>query len=249
MAVLRLQGVTKEFDLGHSTYRALDKVDLVVEGREVVSIMGPSGAGKTTLLTIAGALQRPTSGVAELDGRAIQALSQAELAKIRRQKVGFVFQGFNLLQALTALENVQYVFELGGQRGRHARNRAMELLSMLGLEKRAHERPRRLSGGEQQRVAIARAFANDASIILADEPTANLDAERAQDVIETLRALSRDLARPVVMVTHDLRTHRFADRVFWLESGQLRAISHEEVGALGEGAAAAPQGQAPVVSP
>jgi putative ABC transport system ATP-binding protein len=244
MSVLQLIGVTKDYPVGNSTFRALDNVDLEVEGREVVGIMGPSGAGKTTMLTVAGGLQRPTSGKVIVDGMEIQSLSQKELSKVRREKIGFVFQSFNLLQALTAVENVQYVCELAGYRGKIARARAFELLSMLGLEHRADEKPARLSGGEQQRVAIARAFANDSSIILADEPTANLDYARSIEVMETLRALSRDLLRPVVMVTHDLRTHHFADRLLWLESGHLELIGHEDVAERGAGKAAPASGEA-----
>jgi putative ABC transport system ATP-binding protein len=235
MSVLVLEDVTKDYPTGSRTYRALESVNLTLADNEVVAVMGPSGAGKTTMLTISGALQRATAGEVRIDGRSLTGLTEAQLAAVRREKVGFVFQSFNLLQSLTAVENVQYVLELGGFRGKHARNRALDLLSMLGMDNRANEMPRSLSGGEQQRVAIARAFANNGVFVLADEPTANLDHERALRVMEIMKALSRDMGRPVLMVTHDLRTHHFADRLFWLEGGKLEPVSHEELAIKGVG--------------
>jgi putative ABC transport system ATP-binding protein len=204
-------------------------VNLDVNAGEVVAVMGPSGSGKTTLLTIAGALQHPTSGQVELEGISLNDKSEPELARIRRERIGFIFQSFNLLQSLTALENVQYALELRGIRGGQARARARQLLAMLGLETRMQQLPKRLSGGEQQRIAVARAFATGGSIILADEPTANLDEARALGLMELLKALSRDLGPPIVMVTHDLRIHRYADRTFWLEGGHLRALDPRQL--------------------
>jgi putative ABC transport system ATP-binding protein len=221
---LRLSNVTKTFPVAGGSFTALDGVSLEVQSGEVVAILGPSGAGKTTLLTIAGALRRPTSGVVEVAGEEIQGLSQVELARVRREKVGFIFQSFNLFQALTALENVQYVLELHGLRGRHARARAQQVLTMLGMEKRLHQRPKDLSGGEQQRIAVARAFASGGELILADEPTANLDRERSIGLMELLRALSRDLGPPILMVTHDNRVQHLVDRSFWLEGGHLKGV-------------------------
>ncbi len=231
--VLRLEHVTKSFEIGGTTVRALDDVSLEVRSGEVVAIMGPSGSGKTTMLTIAGALQQPTSGTVELNGQPLQNCSQAELSKVRREQIGFIFQSFNLLQALTASENVQYALELRGIKGKAARDRARNLLGMLGLENRLNQLPGRLSGGEQQRVAVARAFANGGSLILADEPTANLDHARSISLMEMLKALSRDLGPPVVMVTHDLRIHQLADRLFWLEGGHLRPVTPEEIHIVG----------------
>jgi putative ABC transport system ATP-binding protein len=228
MAVLQLRGVTKDFKLGDRTVRALDNVDLDVEEREVVALLGPSGSGKTTLLTIAGALQRPTSGTVEVAGVRIEKMSERQLAAVRREKVGFIFQSYNLLAALTALENVQYMLELKGYRGKHARDRALGLLEMLGLGHRANQLPKRLSGGEQQRVAVARAFAAGGEIILADEPTANLDNTRAVELAGLLRALSRDFGTPLLMVTHDARASQVADRLLWLEDGTIRPVSNAE---------------------
>ncbi len=229
MSVLRLSRVVKEFKLGDRSVRALDEVDLELGEREVVALLGPSGSGKTTLLTIAGALQRPTSGEVEVAGIAIHSMGERALAKVRRDKVGFIFQSYNLLAALTALENVIYMLELKGYRGQAARQRAMGILDMLGMANRANELPKRLSGGEQQRVAVARAFASGGELILADEPTANLDHQRATDLAGLLRAMSRDMNIPLLMVTHDSRVTRFADRLLWLEDGHLRNVSEDEL--------------------
>jgi len=229
MSILKLTNVTKEYAIGDRKMRALDNVNFELDDREVVGLLGPSGSGKTTLLTIAGALQRPTSGTVEVAGIEIQDMREKELAKLRREKIGFIFQSYNLLAALTALENVQYMLELKGFRGKHAKERAHGILAMLGMGHRANELPKRLSGGEQQRVAVARAFASGGDLILADEPTANLDHERATELTMTLRALSRDLAIPILMVTHDFRSSQHADRLFWLEDGHLRPIDHADV--------------------
>ena len=226
-SILSMVNVTKVFGEGPGSTRALDGVDLEITEREVVAVMGPSGAGKTTMLTIAGALQRPTSGEVRLDGERIDNLPEKRMAELRRKKIGFIFQAYNLLQALTAVENVQMALELNGLRGKHARERAAGLLGMLDMGSRMNELPKRLSGGEQQRVAVARAFANNASIILADEPTANLDSTRAAELMGLVRATSRDMGRPVLMVTHDLRVHHLVDRMLWLEEGHLTAIERD----------------------
>lgn len=219
--LLRLVGVTKVFGEGASLVRVLDNIDLEVTGGTVTAIMGPSGAGKTTLLTIAGALQRPTSGQVEVMGERIEALPQGQLATLRRLKIGFVFQSANLLEALSARENVEYMVDLAGDRRGLGKERAIELLRMVGLEKRMDARPKQLSGGEQQRVCVARALANRAQLILADEPTANLDSKRAAEIMGLLRSLSRDMDCGVLLVTHDVRAREQADRAFWLEDGHL----------------------------
>ncbi|MGI8926817.1 MAG: ABC transporter ATP-binding protein [Tepidiformaceae bacterium] len=231
MAILVMSQVTKVYGKGSGAVLTLDAIDLELQASEVVAVMGPSGAGKTTLLTIAGALQRPTSGTVEVAGEAIHGLPERELARVRREQVGFVFQSFNLLMALTALENVQYAMELGGQRGGNTRERAKALLGMLGLGHRLDQLPKLLSGGEQQRVCIARAIANNAPLLLADEPTANLDTQRATDLMGLLRALARDQGQGVLLVTHDLRAHHLADRLLWLEDGHLGPITPAEIAA------------------
>ncbi len=244
MSILKLVQVTKEFSLGERKVVALQAVDFELGAQEMVALLGPSGSGKTTLLTIAGALQRPTSGTVEIDGTQIEKMNESQLAVVRREKVAFIFQSYNLLAALTALENVQYMLELKGYRGRHARERAKGLLDMLSLGHRANELPKRLSGGEQQRVAVARAFASDAKLILADEPTANLDYERATELVNLLKALSRDLAIPVLMVTHDYRSAGHADRLFWLEGGAMRPVAAEQVARMAPPVMVRPEGVA-----
>jgi ABC-type lipoprotein export system ATPase subunit len=235
MAMLELRDVSKEYRAGERRFKVLDCVDLALDQGEVVAVLGPSGAGKTTLLTIAGALQQPTAGAVELDGVTISGLSEGRRAAIRREQVGFVFQSMNLLQSLTALENVRYALELAGFRGRHAHERARELLAMLDLGHCDTKLPKLLSGGEQQRVAIARAFANRAKVVLADEPTASLDHAHATEVMDLLRALGHDLATPVLMVTHDLRIHSYADRLLWLEGGRLEPVTAAGLAARGVG--------------
>ena len=240
MSKLKLTHVTKEYALGERRVRALDEIDFELGDQELVALLGPSGSGKTTLLTIAGALQRATSGTIEVAGREIQGFSERDLTQLRRDHIGFIFQSYNLFAALTALENVQYMVELKGARGKYAKQRAMGILEMLGMGARAHELPKRLSGGEQQRVAVARAFASGGDLILADEPTANLDHVRAIELTELLRALSRDLAIPVLMVTHDFRASQFADRLLWLEEGHLTPITHEAFTAMAPTSLASP---------
>ena len=182
--VLRMTQVTKTYGSGDAAVHALDGVDFNIEAGEVVVVMGPSGAGKTTFLTIAGALLTPTSGSVEISGVNITALSEKELPDVRRERIGFVFQSFNLLEALSAIENVTLVMLDGSPKSRGAVNRARELMSMLGLGHRLKSLPKQLSGGKKQRVAIARALANNPDLILADEPTANLDSKRGREVMQ-----------------------------------------------------------------
>jgi putative ABC transport system ATP-binding protein len=213
--------VTKVYGAGDAAVTALDSVDFSVHGGEVVMIMGPSGAGKTTFLTIAGALLRPTSGTVEIAGTDITRLRENDLPAVRRENVGFIFQSFNLLEALTALENVRLV--MTDTTSRTAANRARELLSMLGLGHRLKSLPKQLSGGEKQRVAIARALANNPDLILADEPTANLDSARGREVMHLLRQIALDMGQSVVIVSHDHRIREVTHRVLWLEDGRFRA--------------------------
>jgi putative ABC transport system ATP-binding protein len=220
--VLEMRGLTKVYGSGEAAVSALDAVDFQVRREEVVIVMGPSGAGKTTFLTIAGALLRPTSGQVIVDGVDITALEERELASVRQEKIGFVFQNFNLLESLTALENVALVLNARGVKGKHAFSRAVSLMHTFGLERRQTHLPRDLSGGEKQRVAIARALANNPVLILADEPTANLDWRRGREVMQLLRMVARDFGKAVIIVSHDHRTREVADRVMWLEDGRFR---------------------------
>ncbi|MCH8813485.1 MAG: ATP-binding cassette domain-containing protein [Chloroflexi bacterium] len=219
---LRLRGVTKIYSLADSEVIALDTVDFEAQAGQVVVIMGPSGAGKTTFLTIAGTLMKPTSGTIEVAGIETTKLKEKELASIRRENVGFIFQSFNLLESLTALENVRVVAAGGITAPASDTNRARELLNMFGLDHRLHSLPRQLSGGEKQRVAIARSLMNNPEIILADEPTGNLDYKRGQEVMELLLQISVELRKAVVIVSHDHRVREVAHRSLWLQDGSFR---------------------------
>ncbi|GAB4528507.1 MAG: ABC transporter ATP-binding protein [Anaerolineales bacterium] len=222
--ILELINVNKVYGSGHTAVHAARDIHLRVNPGEIVLIMGPSGSGKTTMLSMAGLLLRPTSGEILIAGKKVNGLSAGEIAAMRLHHLGFVFQSYNLLSALTARENVEVVMNLAGLRGREARQRASELLEMLGLGDRLDHKPADLSGGEKQRVAIARALANDAPLILADEPTGNLDSKTGREVMELLCCgLGRDQGRAIVIVTHDHRLKEIADRVLWLEDGKLYA--------------------------
>lgn len=224
MSVLQFEQVTRTFDLGDRTITALHETDLTLTRGDVALIMGPSGAGKSTLLSMAGTLLRPTSGRIFLSGIEISALSERELPRVRREKIGFIFQQFNLIASMTAIQNVAFVMSLRHVNGRHATQRALELLRVVGMEKRADHLPKKLSGGEQQRVAIARALANNPDLVLADEPTANLDGVHARNVMQTLSMVSREFGATVLAVSHDDRITEMANRVLWLEDGRVRDV-------------------------
>ncbi len=224
-AALHIHQLSKTYGTGDLAVHAVDAVDLDVNTGEVVLIMGPSGSGKTTLLLMLGAMLRPTSGSIEVDGQDLATAPERNLPQLRARHFGFIFQDFNLLGALDANENVQLAANLGGLTGRAARTRAATLLNQVGLAHRAHHRPDQLSGGEKQRVAIARALANDPTVILADEPTANLDSASGRDIARLLRRLASDEGRCVVIVSHDTRLREIADRVLWLEDGAFRELA------------------------
>ena len=220
--VLQAEHLVKVFGSGHTTVRAVDDVSLGIDRSELVLIMGPSGSGKTTLLSMLGALMRPTSGSIEIAGTEVTRLAESELPAIRARSIGFVFQSFNLLEALTVEENILFPARLVRGQLAAARSRASTLIDRLGLAERAHSYPATLSGGEKQRVAIARALINEPPLILADEPTGNLDSQKGQEVMMTLHDVARDEGRSVILVTHDPRVEDVADRVLWLEDGALR---------------------------
>ena len=222
--ILKLSGLTKVFGDGASEVRAVDGVDLIVETGELVLIMGPSGSGKTTLLTMAGGLLRPTAGSVEIDGVVTTGLGGSRLTEVRRKSVGYVFQSFNLWETLSVRENVELALNIAGKDGGRARAEATVLLVSLGLGHRLNFRSRDLSGGEKQRVSIARALANGPRLLLADEPTANLDSKHGHDVMQLLRRIADEGDRAVLVVSHDERIREVADRVLWLEDGRLRAI-------------------------
>jgi ABC-type lipoprotein export system ATPase subunit len=218
---VRVRGLTKTFGEGHAQTRVLDGAELEVGRGEFVAVVGRSGSGKSTLLHLLGGLDRPDSGEIELDGVRIDRMDERGLTAIRRHKIGFVFQAFHLLPELTGAENVLLPARLARD-GAEAAPRAQELLERLGLAPTARRLPTELSGGEQQRLAIARALINDPALVLADEPTGNLDEESGADVLNLLRRLT-DWDRSVVLVTHDRAATSIADRVLRLEGGRLVA--------------------------
>lgn len=222
--ILRADRLTRVFGSGHAEVRAVDDVSFSVPSGQLLLIMGPSGSGKTTLLTMLGGLLRPTSGSVFIDGADVTRLTGRELAAVRRSSVGFIFQSFNLLESLSTIENVEIALNIAGVGGRQATERARQLLVGLGLEERLNFRTRDLSGGEKQRVSIARALANSPRLILADEPTANLDSANGIDAMNLLRDIARSEDRAVIAVSHDQRIREVAGRVLWLEDGRIRDI-------------------------
>jgi len=221
MSILRTQNLHKRYQMGEVTVHALSGVDFLVRKGEFVAIMGPSGSGKSTLLHLLGGLDGPSDGEVTLAGQPLSRLRDNQITLVRRRKVGFIFQFYNLLPTLTAAENVGLPLLIDGQSLDRHREKLNQLLEMVGLEDRKDHKPDQLSGGQQQRVAIARAFANDPEIVLADEPTGNLDSNSGAAILELLRRACKDLGATVVMVTHDPRAASFADRVVFLKDGRI----------------------------
>lgn len=221
MPVLEAIDVSKNFTDGSETTVVLKGASLVLERGQIVALEGPSGSGKTTLLTILGCMLTPTSGRLFLEGREVDLLRTDRLPDYRRRSIGFVFQQYNLFPALTAAENVEYALNLKGQKGHEARREADRLLEAVGLADRRSYLPRDLSGGQKQRVAIARALAGNVPIILADEPTANLDSHSGAQVLELFRRLAQQEDRALLIVTHDPQVRAIADRVVRIRDGVL----------------------------
>jgi len=219
--VLKLENLSRTYDLGKRKVEALRNVNLQVKRGEFVSIMGPSGSGKTTMLNVLGCLDKPTEGKVLLDDVDVTQQPEKELYKIRRSKVGFVFQTFNLLPYLNARENVELPMECIGRPKSERSKRAKELLQTVNLSGREEHRPHRLSAGEQQRVAIARALANDPAIILADEPTGNLDANNKKEIVKLLANLNLTRGTTIIMVTHDIHVASHTERMILLCDGQI----------------------------
>jgi putative ABC transport system ATP-binding protein len=225
-AVIEVKDLTKIYRMGDHEVRALRGVTLTIEAGEFVAVTGPSGSGKSTFMHIAGCLDRPTSGQYMLDGRDVSKTSKDELARVRNQKIGFVFQGFNLLTRTTALDNVELPLLYRSQNGfrsgeRH--KRAMEALGAVGLSERHHHMPNQLSGGQQQRVAIARALINEPSIILADEPTGNLDTRTSIEVMGIFQRLNRDRGITVILITHEIDIAEYGTRLIRFRDGRVVA--------------------------
>jgi putative ABC transport system ATP-binding protein len=219
--VLRAQNLVRDLPSGAGVVHVLRGISMELYRAERVGIIGPSGSGKSTLLGLIGGLDSPTSGQIEIDGEDITRLSEDRLTEVRNEKIGFVFQFFNLVPTLTALENVMLPIEFARKPQFPARKRAADLLTMLGMGDRLHHRPNQLSGGQQQRVAIARALANNPPLLLADEPTGNLDTESGKLVMDALRDLQREIGTTVVIVTHDPAIAGTMDRVLTLIDGRI----------------------------
>jgi putative ABC transport system ATP-binding protein len=219
--ILQTSGLSKQYQMGEVVVEALKDVNFQVQKGEFVAIMGPSGSGKSTLLHLLGGLDNPTDGEISLGGKRLAQLSDDEITIVRRRQVGFIFQFYNLLPTLSAAENVALPLLLDGKRFEDYAARVENLLEIVGLSDRANHKPDQLSGGEQQRVAIARAFVNEPKIVLADEPTGNLDSKSGSVVLELLQKTCKDLNATIVMVSHDPRAAAYADRVVFLKDGQI----------------------------
>ena len=219
MTLLKMQGITKEYKLGKTVVRALRGLDMEIASGEIVAIMGPSGSGKSTLMHILGALDTPISGTATVGGEDLAKLRESQLVTLRGKKVGFVFQTFNLVQTLSALQNVELPMIFQGLPRSERTSRAKDLLARVGLADRIRHKPSELSGGERQRVAVARALANNPEIILADEPTGNLDADSGAAILSLLKDLSDRDGKTVILVSHDPEAAEIADRIVKLRDG------------------------------
>ncbi|MCL6600734.1 MAG: ABC transporter ATP-binding protein [Alicyclobacillus macrosporangiidus] len=235
MSLIEIRDLVREYVIGGQVIRALNGVNLTIERGEFVAIMGPSGSGKSTMMNMIGCLDVPTSGRYVLDGYDVSALSEDQLAELRNQKIGFVFQNFNLLPRMTALENVELPMLYAGVPPRERRERAMEALARVGLENRMHNRPNELSGGQQQRVSIARALVNHPVLLLADEPTGALDSRTTEDILGLFTEL-HEQGNTIVLVTHEPDVGRRAKRIVRFRDGRVEA---DEVVGAGPGEAGA----------
>ena len=222
--IIELEDLARYYEMGGVTIRALDGVDIQVGRGEYVSIVGPSGSGKTTLFNMIGGLDRPTKGRVYIDGVDISQLDAYELAWLRCRKIGYIFQTFNLIPVLTAVENVSLPTVFAGIPRDEGLERAEKLLASVGLGERLQHKPTELSAGQQQRVAIARAMANDPAIILADEPTGNLDLNTGMEIIDLLHGLNRTRGMTLIAATHDLKMIKASDRIVWMRDGKIEKI-------------------------
>jgi len=219
--IIRLKNVTKTYRMGNVDVNAVKGVSLDISQGEFVAVTGPSGSGKSTLMNMIGCLDYPTKGSIYLDDQDISTLEESDLAQIRGKKIGFIFQTFNLIPILSAAENVSLPMIFQGVSKEKRMKRAAELLKIVGLKERIHHKPNELSGGEMQRVAIARSLANDPEVILADEPTGNLDSVNGKIVMETLRNLNKKEKKTIIMVTHDQNLMKYAKRIIRIRDGQI----------------------------
>ncbi|MBT3288524.1 MAG: ABC transporter ATP-binding protein [Victivallales bacterium] len=222
--IVRTQDVRKTYVMGSETVHALAGISLTIEGGEYISIMGPSGSGKSTLFNMVGGLDKPTSGEVYIDEVDIAQLGTHELAWMRCRKIGYIFQTFNLIPVMTALENVTLPMVFAGLDADESRDKGAELLGKVGLGDRINHRPPQMSGGQQQRVAIARALANDPAIILADEPTGNLDLRTGREIISLLTSMKEERGVTIITATHDMKMLDASDRVVWITDGKISRI-------------------------
>jgi putative ABC transport system ATP-binding protein len=236
--VVKTEDVVKEYRMGNNIVRALDGINIEIARGEYISLMGPSGSGKSTLFNMIGALDGPTGGRVYIDGQDMSQLSRSQIAWFRCHRVGYIFQSYNLLPVMSALENVTLPMIFAGLSTKERSKKGEELLNLVGLADRIHHRPDELSGGQRQRVAIARAFANDPTIILADEPTANLDTITGREIIDLIRDLNRGKGVTVISATHDLKMLDVSDRIVDIRDGLVERIRNRdeidiEVGEVG----------------
>ncbi len=224
MNILQTNNVTKVYESNNLTVKAVDQVSISVQAGEFIGLVGPSGSGKTTMLAMLAGLLQSTEGQLLIDGQDLGQMDDQERTRFRREKIGFTFQANNLVPYLTALENVELMLRLNGQYGRDGRQKAADLLTRLGMEDRLDNLPGQLSGGQQQRVAIARSLIHNPSVVLADEPTASLDTERANQVVQIFADLIHEQNKAGIMVTHDLRMMKYVDKVIQMVDGQVAKI-------------------------
>lgn len=220
MTLIATEKLTKHYQQGSKTIRAVDEVTLSIPAGDFTVIVGPSGCGKSTLLQLIGGLDRPTSGTVAINSINLAKVSDSQLTIIRRKTIGFVFQNFNLIPTLTASENVEAAI---AKHTKDDRKRVMSILETVGLASRAHHLPSKLSGGEQQRVALARALINDPALLLADEPTGNLDSQTGEEILNILKRLNQEKKKTIVLITHNDYARKFADRVFAMRDGRMVA--------------------------
>ncbi len=223
MSLIELKNITKSYPLDGLQLKILKGISLKIDDGEFVAIMGPSGSGKSTLMNILGCLDKPSSGTYLLDGQRVENLSADELAEIRNRKIGFVFQGFNLLSRTTALENVELPMVYANIPAEKRERRAKEALAKVGLKERMYHQPNQLSGGQQQRVAIARAVVNEAPIVFADEPTGNLDTKMSIEIMNLFTKLNEELKRTIILVTHEDDIARYAKRIIRIVDGEIHS--------------------------
>jgi len=226
--VVRVRGVTREYNVGDTTVHALRGVDIDIKRGEYISIMGPSGSGKSTLFNMVGGLDKPTNGTVFIDEVDISQLDAFELAWMRCRKIGYIFQSYNLIPVMTALENITLPMIFAGADLDEQMEKGRKLLEAVGIAHRMHNKPSQLSGGQQQRVAIARSLANDPAIILADEPTGNLDQKTGHEIIELLKRLNKESGVTIITATHDDKMLNVSDRIVWISDGKIARIKRRD---------------------